>query len=224
MAEDRRWSVVTGASSGIGAELARVLAARGHSLVLTARREERLLALAAELREKHGVAAEALGFDLEDPAAPQALFAALEGRGLTIHTLVNNAGFGLRGRFAMLPFDQQAAMVEVNVAAVTKLARLFLPGMIERRQGGILNVASTAAFQAGPSMAVYYADQGLCPVALRGPARGGKAARRHRDGALPRPGADRVLGPRQPADDPPRQDARHDAWCGGGRPRRRRRL
>ena len=159
MAEDRRWSVVTGASSGIGAELARVLAARGHSLVLTARREERLLALAAELRETDGVAAEALAFDLEDPAAPQALFAALEGRGLTIHTLVNNAGFGLRGRFAMLPFAEQAAMVEVNVAAVTKLARLFLPGMIERRQGGILNVASTAAFQAGPYMAVYYATK-----------------------------------------------------------------
>src|SRR5215212_10410424 len=159
MAEDRRWSVVTGASSGIGAELARVLAARGHSLVLTARREERLLALAAELREKHGVAAEALGFDLEDPAAPQALFAGIEGRGLTIHTLVNNAGFGLRGRFATLPADEQAAMVEVNVAAVTKLARLFLPGMIERRRGGILNVASTAAFQAGPYMAVYYATK-----------------------------------------------------------------
>jgi short-subunit dehydrogenase len=159
MAEDRRWSLVTGASSGIGAELARVLAARGHSLVLTARREERLLALAAELREKHGVEAEALGFDLEDPAAPQALFAAVEGRGLTIHTLVNNAGFGLRGRFATLPADEQAAMVEVNVAAVTKLARLFLPGMIERRRGGILNVASTAAFQAGPYMAVYYATK-----------------------------------------------------------------
>ncbi|HKG84115.1 MAG TPA: SDR family NAD(P)-dependent oxidoreductase, partial [Beijerinckiaceae bacterium] len=105
MAEDRRWSVVTGASSGIGAELARVLAARGHSLVLTARREHRLLALAAELREAHGVAAEALGFDLEDPAAPRALFAALEERAFAIHTLVNNAGLGLRGRFATLPFD-----------------------------------------------------------------------------------------------------------------------
>src|SRR3954466_10852944 len=139
MAEDRRWSVVTGASSGIGAELARVLAARGHSLVLTARREERLWALAAERREKHGVEAEALAFDLEDPAAPQALFAAVEGRGIALHTLVNNAGFGLRGRFAPLPFEEEAAMLEVNGVAVTKLARLFLPGMIERLRGGILN-------------------------------------------------------------------------------------
>jgi short-subunit dehydrogenase len=159
MADERRWTLVTGASSGIGAELARVFAERGHSLLLTARREDRLEALAAELREKHGVAAEALAFDLEDPAAPQTLFGAVEGRGITLHTLVNNAGFGLRGKFATLPFDQQAAMVELNVGALTKLSRLFLPGLIERRQGGILNVASTAAFQAGPSMAVYYATK-----------------------------------------------------------------
>jgi short-subunit dehydrogenase len=159
MADDRRWTVITGASSGIGAELARVFAERGYALVLTARRKDRLSALAAELRSKHAVSVETLVFDLEDPAAPQALFAAVEGAGIAVHTLVNNAGFGLRGRFATLPFDQQAAMVEVNVAAVTKLARLFLPGLLERRQGGILNVASTAAFQAGPHMAVYYATK-----------------------------------------------------------------
>jgi hypothetical protein len=159
MTDDRRWTLVTGASSGIGVELARVFAGRGHSLVLTARREDRLAALAAELAGKHGVTVEALVFDLEDPAAPEALHRAVEGRGIELHTLVNNAGFGLRGRFATLPFDRQAAMVELNVTALTKLSRLFLPGLIERRQGGILNVASTAAFQAGPYMAVYYATK-----------------------------------------------------------------
>jgi hypothetical protein len=153
------WTLVTGASSGIGVELARVFAERGHSLLLTARREDRLAALAAELRQKHGIAVETLVFDLEDPAAPEALHRAVEGRGIALHTLVNNAGFGLRGRFATLPFDGQAAMVELNVTALTKLSRLFLPGLIERGQGGILNVASTAAFQAGPYMAVYYATK-----------------------------------------------------------------
>jgi uncharacterized protein len=159
MAEERRWALVTGASSGIGAELARVFAEKGYSLVLTARRADRLEALAAELRGRHGVEIQGLVFDLEDPAAPQALFGAVEGRGIGLHTLVNNAGFGLRGFFASLPFDQQVAMVELNVAALLKLSRLFLPGMIERRRGGILNVASTAAFQAGPKMAVYYATK-----------------------------------------------------------------
>jgi hypothetical protein len=159
MADDRRWTLVTGASSGIGTELARVFAELGHSLLLTARREDRLAALAAELSGKHGVSVETLVFDLEDPAAPAALHRAVEGKGVALHTLVNNAGFGLRGRFATLPFDQQAAMVELNVAAPTKLARLLLPGMVERRRGGILNVASTAAFQAGPHMAVYYATK-----------------------------------------------------------------
>jgi uncharacterized protein len=159
MAEERRWALVTGASSGIGAELARVFATRGYSLLLTARREERLRTLAAELRAKPGVEAEALVFDLEDPAAPRPLFEAVEGRGIALHTLVNNAGFGLRGRFAELPYDQQVAMVELNVMALLKLSRLFLPGMIARGRGGILNVASTAAFQAGPKMAVYYASK-----------------------------------------------------------------
>jgi uncharacterized protein len=159
MGEEKRWALITGASSGIGTELARVFAERGYSLLLTARREERLTALAAELRAKHGIAPETLVFDLEDPAATQALFAAVEAKGIALHTLVNNAGFGLRGRFAELPYDQQVAMVELNVSVPLKLSRLFLPGMIERRQGGILNVASTAAFQAGPKMAVYYATK-----------------------------------------------------------------
>jgi short-subunit dehydrogenase len=155
---ERRWTVITGASSGIGAELARVFAARGSSLVLAARRRERLTALAQQLGSA-SVAVETLVLDLEDPAAPQALVDALDARGVTLHTLVNNAGFGLRGRFATLPYDRQIAMVELNVTALTKLCRLTLPGLIARRQGGILNVASLAAFQAGPHMAVYYATK-----------------------------------------------------------------
>jgi short-subunit dehydrogenase len=159
MAEERRWAVITGASSGIGAELARVFAPRGYSLVLAARRAERLETLAGELRAQHGVEAEVLASDLEDPVSPAKLLEEIEARGIRIHTLVNNAGFGLRGRFARLPYDEQIAMLELNVLALTKLCRLVLPGLIERRTGGILNVASTAAFQAGPNMAVYYATK-----------------------------------------------------------------
>ena len=160
MAAQQRWVVITGASSGIGAELARVFAARGYSLVLTARREERLQALADELKGAHpNLAVEVVSLDLEDRDAPADLVETLAGRGIAIHTLVNNAGFGLRGTFATLPFERQMGMIELNVTALTKLSRLVLPGMIERRWGGILNVASTAAFQAGPHMAVYYATK-----------------------------------------------------------------
>jgi uncharacterized protein len=159
MAEEPRWTVITGASSGIGAELARVFAARGYPLVLTARRHERLEALAEELRGAHGIEVEIAALDLEDREAPRDLAEMLRDAGVTVHTLVNNAGFGLRGGFATLPSERQIAMIDLNVTALTALSRLLLPGMIERRRGGILNVASTAAFQAGPSMAVYYATK-----------------------------------------------------------------
>ncbi|MEE1657919.1 SDR family oxidoreductase [Microvirga sp. CF3062] len=159
MAEEPRWTVVTGASSGIGTELARVFAARGYALVLTARRHERLEALADEIRRTHGVPVEVIALDLGDREAPQDLVEMLRERGIAVHTLVNNAGFGLRGTFASLPHEQQLAMIDLNVTALTSLSRLMLPGMIERRRGGILNVASIAAFQAGPYMAVYYATK-----------------------------------------------------------------
>lgn len=159
MAGTERWTLVTGASSGIGAELARVFARRRYALVLTARRRDRLEALAGELSRTHGVPVEIEPADLGDPAAPERLIGALEGRGIRLHTLVNNAGFGLRGRFATLPYDRQIAMVDLNVTALTRLSRLVLPGLVERRRGGILNVASTAGFQAGPKMAVYYATK-----------------------------------------------------------------
>jgi short-subunit dehydrogenase len=159
MAAEPRWTVITGASSGIGAELARVFAARGYALVLTARRHERLEALAAEIQTAHGVPVEVMALDLEDREAPQDLHEMLHDKGIAVHTLVNNAGFGLRGNFATLPHERQIAMIDLNVTALTALSRLMLPGMMERGRGGILNVASTAAFQAGPFMAVYYATK-----------------------------------------------------------------
>jgi len=159
MAEDPRWTVITGASSGIGAELARVFAARGYALVLAARRHERLEALSDEIQGKHGVPVEVMALDLEDRDAPQDLAEMLRDQGIKAHTLVNNAGFGLRGDFATLPFERQMAMIDLNVSALTALCRLLLPGMLERGRGGILNMASTAAFQAGHHMAVYYATK-----------------------------------------------------------------
>ncbi|RDI59154.1 SDR family NAD(P)-dependent oxidoreductase [Microvirga subterranea] len=159
MTKEPRWTVITGASSGIGAELARAFAARGSALVLAARRHERLEALSREIQAAHGVPVEVMALDLEDRAAPQDLCEMLRERGIVPHTLVNNAGFGLRGRFATLPHERQIAMIDLNVTALTALCRLMLPGMIERGRGGILNVASTAAFQAGPYMAVYYATK-----------------------------------------------------------------
>jgi hypothetical protein len=151
MTEEPRWTVVTGASSGIGTELARVFAARGYPLVLTARRHERLEALADEIRQAHGVQVEVVALDLGDREAPQDLTEMLRERGIAVHTLVNNAGFGLRGYFASLPHEQQLAMIDLNVTALTSLSRLMLPGMIERRRGGILNVASIAPSRPDPT-------------------------------------------------------------------------
>jgi short-subunit dehydrogenase len=159
MSDEPRWTLVTGASSGIGAELARRFAERGRALVLVARRRDRLDALATDLKAKHGVAVEVMVSDLTQPDGPEALVGAMVARGIVLDTLVNNAGFGLVGRFADLPAEGQLEMLALNVVAPTQLCRLVLPGLIARRAGGILNVASTAAFQAGPNMAVYYATK-----------------------------------------------------------------
>jgi short-subunit dehydrogenase len=154
-----RWTVVTGASSGIGADLARCFSAIGHNLILVARRRERMEALKAELERRDRGRVEIIPCDLGVPEGPRTLHRAVLDTGLPIHTLVNNAGFGLRGEFAALPLDEQAAMIELNVTSLTKLCRLFLPDMIAGGRGGILNVSSTAAYQAGPHMAVYYATK-----------------------------------------------------------------
>jgi uncharacterized protein len=156
---ETRWTVITGASSGIGAEMARLFGGHGSSLVLVARRGDRLDELKREIEAAHGVAVETMVLDLERPEGPDELVRALEARGINVHTLVNNAGFGLRGRFATLPYEGQIALLQLNVVSLTKLCRLILPGLIARREGGIINLASTASFQAVPYLAAYAASK-----------------------------------------------------------------
>jgi short-subunit dehydrogenase len=147
-------TLITGASAGLGAEFARQLAARGQKLVLVARRKDRLDALAAELGNARTVA-----IDLSEAGSTAALMADVAAAGEHVDTLINNAGFGLRGRFAELDAARQREMIDLNVTSLTQLCRAVAPGMIERRSGAILNVASTAAFQPGPNMAVYFATK-----------------------------------------------------------------
>jgi short-subunit dehydrogenase len=165
MTKGRGAALVTGASGGIGEELARLLAADGHDVVLVARDRARLQALADDLSAKHGIAAHVVAADLTDAAAPEAVAAAVRERGIEVEVLVNNAGFGLFGAFAPIGEEpvtdggRELEMIQVNVTALTHLTKLFLPQMVERGRGRILNVASTAAFQPGPLMAVYYATK-----------------------------------------------------------------
>ncbi|MBI2759932.1 MAG: SDR family oxidoreductase [Chloroflexi bacterium] len=152
-------ALITGASSGIGLELAREFARHRHDVVLVARNQAALTVLAEDLRQKTGVAATVLPFDLSDPKAPAALFDALSRQGVIVDWLVNNAGFATYGLFTEPDTARDLEMVQVNVVALTHLAKLFAPRMKARGRGGILNVASTAAFQPGPLMAVYYATK-----------------------------------------------------------------
>lgn len=152
-------TLITGASAGLGEGFARALAARGEALILTARRADRLEALAAELRAKHGVAVHLFPADLADPAAPARLLADIAAAGLTIDQLINNAGFGVQGAFADGDAAGQLGMIDLNCRALVALTHGVLPQMIARRAGGVLNVASTAAFQPGPWLAVYYATK-----------------------------------------------------------------
>jgi hypothetical protein len=155
----RPTALVTGASGGIGADVARELARHGHDVLLAARTRDALEAVAREISTTHGVRAEVFTADLADPAAPDALFAEVTRRGFAVDVLVNNAGLGALAPFAEQDLAVQRTMLVVNVEALTRLTRLFLPGMLERGRGRVLNVASTAGFVPGPFMAVYYASK-----------------------------------------------------------------
>jgi uncharacterized protein len=158
--ENRRGAaLITGASRGIGRELARLFARDGQEVVLVARSEEELQALARDLIATYGAKCHVIACDLLDPAAPAALKARLDQEGVTVGVLVNNAGFGDTGAFHTLDRQRQLGQVQLNIAALTDLTHLFLPKMIEQGQGRILNIASTAGFQPGPYMAVYYATK-----------------------------------------------------------------
>jgi short-subunit dehydrogenase len=154
-----KWALITGASAGIGLALAAQLAAGGANLILTARRRERLKTLAERLSEQHGVRIEVFPADLILPVAPEQIFGFTEKQHIAVDLLVNNAGFGTYGLFHTSDRRRQVEMVQVNVAAVVTLTHLYLPGMIERRHGDILIVASTAAFQAVPYLSTYAATK-----------------------------------------------------------------
>jgi uncharacterized protein len=154
----RPLALVTGASSGIGADLARELASDGHDLVLAARTLAPMEHLAAELRT-HGAGSIVIAADLSQPGGAAALVSAIKARGMTVDVLVNNAGLGAVGRFDQVDPLRIGEMLQVNVMALTELTRLLLPDMVARRHGKVMLVASTAAFQPGPRMAVYFATK-----------------------------------------------------------------
>jgi len=154
-----KWALITGASAGIGTALARELAAGGTNLVLTARRRDRLVGLAAELSSRHNIRTLVCVADLAQPPGPQQIFSFTDEKNIAIDLLVNNAGFGAYGEFHKLRMDRLMEMTQVNVTAVVHLTHLYLPGMIARGKGDILIVASTAAFQAVPYITTYAATK-----------------------------------------------------------------
>ena len=151
-------ALITGASGGIGYELAKLFARDHHNLVLVARNADKLAQIASELQTR-GVSVKTVALDLAEPPAPKFLFDQLQREGIAVDILINNAGFGALGKFAQMPDDQIFGQINLNITALTQLTKLFLPPMLARRTGRIMNVASTAGFQPGPLMAVYYATK-----------------------------------------------------------------
>ena len=207
----KKVALITGASAGLGVEFARQLSARGHRLVLVARRKERLEQLAKELGK-----ASAVAIDLSKADAAAKLMADIEASGESVDLLVNNAGFGLIGNFAELDAVRERQMIDLNVGALTELCRAVAPRMIKRKSGAILNVASTAAFQPGPKMAVYFATKAFVLSLQRGVARGAEAARHQRHLPVPGPDPHRVRRGRGLRRQRPVRPGR-DGCAGGGR-------
>lgn len=156
---DGQTALVTGASAGIGVDLAECFARDGYDLILTARSGQALDTVADRLRKAHGVQVATIPQDLGEIGGGAKLAAAIAQRGLGVDVLVNNAGFGHAGGFAAEPATPQLGMLDLNVRALTELTHIYWKGMLEKKRGGVLNVASTAAFQPGPFMAVYYASK-----------------------------------------------------------------
>src|SRR5271155_345077 len=156
---DRQTALITGASFGIGSEFARIFAREGYSLVLVARSADKLRQLASELEKSHGTRSLILAVDLTEPGASAYVLDQTTRSDIQIDVLVNNAGFGQYGKFAENDLEECLRQIQLNITTLTHLTRLYLPMMIDRRSGGILNVASTAAFQPGPLMAVYFATK-----------------------------------------------------------------
>jgi len=155
----RETALVTGASAGIGWELARLFARHRHDVVLVARREERLTRIADELENEFGVTAHVIAADLAATDGARRLYEAVRERGIEIEYLINNAGFGTFGPFVETEVEETMDLVRLNIGALTELSALFLPPMVRRHSGRVLNVASAAAFQPGPLMATYYASK-----------------------------------------------------------------
>ena len=156
---DRKTALITGASFGIGLEFARIFAREGYNLVVVARTADKLRQVAAELEKAHGTRSLILAADLTEPGAPAYVLDQTTRAGISVEVLVNNAGFGQYGLFAENDLEECLRQIQLNVTSLTHLTRLYLPEMIARKSGRILNVASTAAFQPGPLMAVYFATK-----------------------------------------------------------------
>jgi uncharacterized protein len=152
-------ALITGASGGIGYEVAKLLAHDRCNVVLVARSGDKLAQVANELHSQFGVAVKTITLDLAEPLAPKFLFDQLQREGIAVDILVNNAGFGAFGEFAQMPEEEIGGQIYLNITALTLLTRMLLAPMLARRSGRIMNVASTAAFQPGPLMAVYYATK-----------------------------------------------------------------
>lgn len=159
MSNTQKTALITGASTGIGLELAKLHAGAGDNLVVVARSEDKLNNLKAELEQSHGINVTVIASDLTQPSAPQEVYDSVKQAGIEVDYLINNAGFGGLGKFHERKLEDDLQMIQLNVVALTALTRLFLPDMVARDEGKILNVSSTASLMAGPLQAVYFATK-----------------------------------------------------------------